>query len=422
MKESAERLLRQISASPSCYHVIGNIRSSLNAEGYTELSEGDKWSLQPNGKYYTVRNDSSLIAFRLPENGTLQFRIAAAHSDSPTFKLKENPEKKGAHYVQLNTEKYGGMLMSTWFDRPLSIAGRVFYAEAGKLQKKLVDIDRDLLLIPNLAIHMNRNANDGMRYQANVDTLPLLGMTGCDDVDALLAKELKIPQESILGKDLFLYCREKGTLLGSGEEFIAAPKLDDLECAYGCTEGFLRSEDGPAIPVLAVFDNEEIGSATKQGAGSAMLRDVLQRVILARGGGEEDLYTALHASFMVSADNAHALHPNHPEFSDSGNCPYLNAGIVIKYNANQKYTTDGYSSAVFRRICEEAGVKTQVYANRSDLPGGSTLGSIANTLVPVSTVDIGLPQLAMHSAYELAGVRDYADLIRAMTVYFGTDV
>jgi len=422
MKEEAKQLLQRIYESPSCYHVIHTVRNLLIQQGYLELSEKCRWKPVPGGGYFTVRNESSLIAFRIPQTGEGGFRIAAAHSDSPTFKLKEKPEKKNAHYVQLNTEKYGGMLMGSWFDRPLSIAGRVFLRENQQIVQKLVNIDRDLLIIPGVAIHMNRNANDGMNFRANVDTLPLYGAGDSKSINTLVAETLEIPEGQILGNDLFLYCRDKGTLLGVNEEYIASPKLDDLMCAFGCLEGFLRTETSNHIPVLGIFDNEEVGSSTKQGAASTFLRDVLRRIVYASGGTEEDYMTKLAKSFMVSADNAHAQHPNHPEYADADNCPYMNGGIVIKFNANQKYTTDGYSSAVFRSICEKAGVRTQVYANRSDLPGGSTLGSISNTMVSVNTVDIGLAQLAMHSAYETAGAEDYSDLIRAMTVFFESEI
>ncbi len=420
-KNMAKELLGFIDNSPSCYHVIGNFEEMLRAEGYTALPEEKKWDIQPGGKYYVTRNGSSILAFRVPRQVTGGFLMAAAHSDSPTFKVKENPEHPAlGHYVQLNTEKYGGSLMATWFDRPLSVAGRVLVQTDAGIETRLVKVDRDLLVIPSVAIHMNRSANDGMKYQANVDTYPLFGdESAAGGFMTAVAQAAGVDKDSILGHDLFLYCRQKGTLLGDKEQFVHSPKLDDLECAWGLMQGFLQAETGGSIPVCCVFDNEEVGSETKQGAASTLLRDTLRRIVLGLGGNEEQLLTMLAQSFLVSADNAHARHPNHPEYADGDNAPFMNKGIVIKYNANQRYATDGVGAAIFRSLCKEAGVETQVYANRSDLPGGGTLGSIANTHVPVSTVDIGLAQLAMHSVSETAGVQDLADLCKAMEVYFG---
>lgn len=418
-KSIANDLLTFIRRSPSCYHVIENFRTMLRESGYTELREADKWKLTHGGKYFVCRSDSSMIAFRVPNAAPSAFVMAAAHSDSPTFKIKENAEMAGSHTVRLNTEKYGGMLMSTWFDRPLSVAGRVVVKSENGVATRLVNIDRDLFIIPSVAIHMNRAANDGMKYAANVDTLPLYG--GDDAKDSFLpmiAKAAGVNKEDILGTDLFLYCRDGGTLLGADGEFIASPKLDDLECAYACMQGFLGAAGSGAIPVCCIFDNEEVGSMTKQGAASSFLRDTLRRITLSLGMNEEDWQQMLAKSFLVSADNAHAIHPNHPEYADAANCPQMNGGIVIKYNANQRYTTDAVSAALFKSVCKKADVKVQTFANRSDLAGGSTLGSIANTLVPVKTVDIGLAQLAMHSAYETAGTHDIAALIKAMAVLF----
>ncbi len=420
-KTLARELLGFLDNSPSCYHVVSNFSEMLKQQGYTALQEQDKWDIQPGGKYYVTRNGSSIIAFRVPQTLTGGFLMAAAHSDSPTFKIKANPEHSAVgHYIQLNTEKYGGTLMSTWFDRPLSVAGRVLVRENGRIVIKPVCVDRDLLVIPSVAIHMNRVANDGMKFQANVDTYPLFGdEQAAGAFMAAVAQAAGVDKEAILSHDLYLYPRQKGTLVGFEEQFMLVPKLDDLECAWSLMHGFLRAEEGESLPVCCVFDNEEVGSDTKQGAASTMLRDILRRIVLSLGYDEEKLLTMLAQSFLVSADNAHARHPNHPEYADGDNAPFMNKGIVIKYNANQKYATDGVSAAIFTSVCQQAGVPTQVYANRSDLPGGSTLGSIANTHVPVSTVDIGLAQLAMHSVCETGGVRDLAWLESAMAAYFG---
>ena len=344
MQHSVQPMLDFIAASPSCYHVIANTAAELTAAGYAPLSERERWTLKPGGRYFVTRNSSSLIAFRVPETLTGGFMMAAAHSDSPTFKLKEHAELRSNGYVRLNTEKYGGMLMATWFDRPLSVAGRLFVREGGGIAEKLVDIDRDLLVIPSVAIHMNRNANDGMKYQANVDTVPLFS---AEDPDAAIlsmaAEAAGVRPEDVLGQDLFLYCRGRGTVLGAHGEYILSPKLDDLACAWGCTQGFLASGDSGSLPVLCIFDNEEVGSATKQGAASTFLRDTLRRISLALGQDEESFQTTLARSFLVSADNAHAVHPDHPEYADADNCPRMNEGVVIKFNAKDEAAAKRYA-------------------------------------------------------------------------------
>lgn len=415
----SKKLLDFINKSVSPYHVVNELKNMLCGNGYTELSEAESWTLKKGGKYFTVRSGTSVIAFCVPQKTPKAFIMAAAHSDSPTFKIKENPELASGTYVRLNTEKYGGMLMSTWFDRPLSVAGRVAVKENGTICTRLVNIDSDLLVIPSVAIHMNRNANDGMKFAANVDTIPLFG-----DADAkgkfssLIAKSAGVKEGDILGKDLFLYAREKGTLIGADKEYICSPRLDDLECVFALANGMVNASESDSVKVCAIFDNEEVGSSTKQGAASSFLRDTLRRIAFALSVDEEGYRIMLAKSFLVSADNAHAVHPNHPEYADGENAPKMNGGIVIKYNANQRYSTDGVSAAVFKSVCEKANVCVQSYANRSDLAGGSTLGSIANTMVPVKTVDIGLAQLAMHSVCETAGAKDLDDLVNAMTVYF----
>ena len=420
------QLLDFIERSPSVFHVIGNLGAALRGAGYTPLSERDRWQLSPGGKYYVVRGGSSLIAFRIPAaKRWAGFRLAVSHADSPCFRLKFHPELPGNGCLRLSTEKYGGMLMSTWFDRPLSVAGRVLVKEKGGLACRLVDLDRDLLVIPSVAIHMNRNANDGLRLLANVDTLPLAGgedAAGC--LRAMLAEAAGAAEEDLADGDLFLYCRGRGTVIGLKDEFLLSPKLDGLECAWSCMHGFLAGEDaqGAALPVCGIFDNEEVGSVTKQGAGSLFLRDTLRRICAASGYSEPDFLALLSESFLVSADNAHAVHPNHPEYADLANSPRMNGGVVIKYNASQRYATDAVSAAVFRAVCDDAGVPVQVFANRSDLAGGSTIGSITDTHLPVPTVDIGLAQLAMHSAVETAGAADLEYLTRAMRAYYAADL
>ena len=422
-KTLAKELLQFIEKSPSTYHVIENVRRRLLASGYTELEENARWSLVHGGKYFLTRGGTSCIAFRIPEEAARGFMLTASHSDSPSFKLKENPERAAGHYLQLSTEKYGGMLMAPWFDRPLSIAGRVLVDTENGIETRLVNIDRDLLIIPNLAIHMNRAANDGVKLLANVDTLPLLGSIenrGC--FLKLLSEAAVCGAEQILGHDLTLYVRQSGTIFGAQEEYIASPKLDDLACMFASLEGFLASKPASCVPVFCVFDNEEVGSATRQGAASTLLRDTLRRMAASLGITNGHLARMLDESFLLSCDNAHAQHPNHPEFADPGNCPYLNEGVVLKFNANQRYATSGIAAALYRKLCQRACAKVQVYANRSDIPGGSTLGSIASTLVPVEMADIGLPQLAMHSCYETAGVEDLFDMVNICRTLFESGV
>lgn len=410
-----------IAACPSALHTAESVAKRLAAQGYTELFESEQWRLKPGGKYFTRRGGSAIIAFRAPAGEIKGYMIMAAHGDSPAFKIKESAETENDGYRRLCVEKYGGMLCSTWLDRPLSLAGRVLVRGGKGLVSRLVNIDRDLLLIPNVAIHMDRGANDGKKYDVNVDMLPLLGQAARGaGLEALVAAELGVAEEDIVSKELTVYCRSEGRVWGAENEYISAPRLDDLQCVFGCMEGFLQAQQGQSAPVLCVFDNEEVGSGTKQGADSDFLSAVLRRIWAGLGLEEGGYLPALAESFMVSADNAHAVHPNHPEYADRNDRPKMNGGIVIKYNANQKYTTDGVSAAVFGEICRRAGVKTQRFTNRPDLAGGSTLGNISSAHVSIDTVDIGLAQLAMHSAYETAGAEDTEALIRAAAAFFSS--
>ena len=422
-QEIARGLLDFVRRSPSCYHAIENTRAALLAAGYTELREWQSWELSEGGCYFVTRGGSTLAAFRLPRMDFAGFQLTASHSDSPTFKLKENPELTGEVYTRLNTEPYGGMLMGTWLDRPLSVAGRVLVRREGKLAQRLVALDRDLAIIPSVAIHMNREAGSGPKYDAHVDLVPLLGGTDAKGrLAALVAEAADAREDELAGSDLFLYNRQPGVFLGAADEYIASPRLDDLACVYGCLRGFLAAADGESVPVFCVFDNEEVGSGTKQGAASTFLPDLLHRICACAGKTDEQYRMAAARSFLVSADNAHALHPNHPEYADGENCPRMNGGVVIKYNASQHYTTDGVSSAVFRELCREAGVPVQTFANRSDLRGGSTLGNIASAQASFDMVDIGLAQLAMHSAFETAGAYDPAHLVRAVAAFYAKTV
>jgi len=414
-------LLDFIAASPTAFHAAAGLAAMLDKAGYTRLREYDNELPKPGGKYYLLRNSSSLIAFRMPEAAPAGFMLMAAHTDSPSFKIKENPDFSAAGlYTVMNVEKYGGMLCASWMDRPLSAAGRVVVRQGGRLKSRLVNVDKDLFVIPNLAIHMDRGANDGKEYNANVDMLPLTGSAACKgDLKRLVADAAGVPETDVAAMDLFLYPRTPGTVWGAREEYISSPRLDDLQCAFACLKGLTRAEEGKSVAVYCAFDNEEVGSGTKQGADSTFLRDTLERIAESCG---VPLRVLLANSFMVSADNAHAVHPNHPEAADRNDRPQLNGGIVVKYHAGQKYTTDSVSAAVFETLCARAGVPVQRFTNRADKQGGSTLGNISTAHVSVDCVDIGLPQLAMHSAYETAGAADTAYLVRAAEAFFAASI
>ncbi len=433
MNHTAQQLINFIKKSPDCFHAVRTMEDELTSRGFRRLHENRKWTLERGGKYYVTRNGSSLIAFSIPFHEMNGMRIMASHSDSPTFKIKENPEMEAeGHYIKLNVERYGGMICAPWFDRPLSVSGRLIVncdscvpdgADSGEelpdgLKSVLVNIDRDLVIIPNLAIHMNREMNDGYKYNAQKDMLPLYGSTALKDTFMKTAAEAAgVKEEDILGHDLFLYNRQEASVWGN-DEFISCGRLDDLQCAFSSLKGFLVGRKEKYMAVHCVFDNEEVGSGTKQGAASTFLCDTLTRIHDSLGYTHEDYLVHLANSFMVSADNAHAVHPNHGDKADPVNRPYVNGGIVIKFNAAQKYCTDGVSAAMFRKICQKAGVPVQVFTNRSDMAGGSTLGNISNTQVALNTVDIGLAQLAMHSPYETSGVKDTEYLIRAAEEFF----
>lgn len=428
-ENSTQALMSFLEKSPTPFHVVANMRSRFKELGYEELCEGNRWDLKEGGRYFVVRNESSFIAFRVPASGFRGFQIASAHTDSPCFKIKgEKPEiEEGDTYVKLNVEGYGGMLMAPWFDRPLSVAGRVIVKEKStknndvvRLLTRLIDVERDLLMIPNLAIHMNRKANDGIAYNVQKDLLPLFGeIESKGDFMKLIAQSAGVSEDEIISSDLYLYSRTKPTVWGGRNEFVSAPRLDDLQCTFSIMQAFSDAEDNcAAVTVFAAFDNEEVGSGTKQGADSTFLRDVLERIGEAFDMTRAEIAAAIASGFMVSADNAHAVHPNAAEKTDPVNKPKMNKGIVIKYNANQKYTTDAVSAAVFKQICDRAEVPYQEFVNRSDMPGGSTLGNISNAHVSLNSVDIGLAQLAMHSPYETAGVRDTEYLIRALKCFF----
>ncbi len=415
-----DKLLKFIDNSPTAFHAVENIKNELSEQDCLELSEGESWKLSSARRCFVTRNGSSLIAFCLPKGKLKGFNIFAAHTDSPSFRLKEKPEMVfEANLTRLNAEKYGGMIVSSWLDRPLSVAGRVVVDDNGKLDERLVNIDRDLCIIPNMCPHLSE-VNAGYKYSVQNDMLPLFSGGDCKGkFMEMLADSIGVLPESILGSDLFLYPRQKGSLIGLNNEFAVSARFDDLACAYAGLNGFIEAGSaGEYASVLALFDNEEVGSGTKQGADSTFLEDVLFRICEELSYSKTDYLKLLSRSFMMSADNAHAVNPAAGGKMDPTNRPFLNKGVVLKYNGNQRYATDAYSAAYFKKLCMEASIPYQTYANQSDIPGGSTLGNISTAHVSVRTVDIGLPQLAMHSACETMGTSDYNDMIKLARVFF----
>ena len=428
--EYAQGLITFLNGAPTAFHAVAQLEEMLKEQGFVALSEHDAWTLQCGGRYYVTRNQSSLLAFTLPSDTQAAFgyRVVAAHTDSPAFKLKDICDRPAEGYCKLNVEKYGGMLCSSWMDRPLSIAGRAYVSTEHGVAMRRVDFEKPMAIIPNVAIHMDRNANDGKSYNAQVDMLPLLGLKNENSgFKKQLADEIGVQEEQILSHDLYLYVKQSGYVWGKENELLSAPRLDDLACVYGAVVAFLQGleKQGTSIRILAAFDNEEVGSQTLQGAASSFLEDTVERIEYFLGNGAksaEAMHARLANSLMLSADNAHAVHPNHPEFADAQNRPVIGNGVVLKFNAQQRYATDAVGAALLRAITERAGLKLQSYANRSDIPGGSTLGNIASTRIPLRTIDIGLPQLAMHSAFETMGVSDLADYVVACEAFFGARV
>ena len=415
-------LMDFLDSSVTMFHAINECEKVLQKSGFIYLPENEKWDIN-KGKYYTKRNSSSLIAFDIAE-GDYHFQISAAHSDSPTFKLKDKPIIEANGYLKLNVEGYGGMINATWLDKPLTLAGRVMVNTDTGIETRLLHINRDLFIIPNVPIHFNREINKGFAFNNQVDMLPIFsaGNLKESDFDNMIAKELGIESGDILAKDLYLVNRQKAAIIGFDNELISSGRLDDLECVYTSLRGFVEAENKNHINVFAVFDNEEVGSITKQGAMSTFLASTLDRVNTALRKSKEEYYTAIAKSMLISCDNAHAIHPNHPELFDVKNRPVLNQGIAIKESANQKYTTDAFSRSILRKILEKKNIPYQTFANRSDIAGGSTLGNLSNTAVSMNAVDIGLPQLAMHSAYETAGTKDVGYAFDTLKAFFETNI
>lgn len=418
-KDICKELFSFVKSCPTQFHTAAAAAEMLKNSGYIQIFENEEWALQPGGKYYCIRGGSAIIAFSYLKKDFKAFSIVAPHGDSPAFKIKENPEIKSDGYTRLNTEVYGGMTINLWLDRPLSAAGRVLYKSGEVIKSRLLNIDRDLFVIPSLAIHMNRDVNNGKKLNTQTETLPLFG-TDKADFMKLIADSLNVDKEDIISYDMYLYNRERGIFFGENEEFIACPKLDDLQCTFSAIKAHIESENSENCRILAIFDNEEIGSMTKQGADSTFLSDIIARVFAAAGKTEDKRYAVIASSFALSADNAHAVHPSYSNMSDPTNRPVLGGGVVIK-NATA-YTTDSVSSAIFRRICKENKVPVQSFYKRSDVGGGSTLGNILGTHVSVNTIDIGLPQLAMHSPFETGGTADTLHMINAMKAFYSSGI
>ncbi|MEG1870947.1 MAG: M18 family aminopeptidase, partial [Peptostreptococcaceae bacterium] len=403
-RDFANDLLDYIYESPTSFHAVETSIKILEKNGFKEIKLNDKWDLEVGKKYYTTKNSSALVAFTINSNETQKegFRMVGSHSDSPSFRIKPNSEMSVEKtYIKLNTECYGGPILSTWLDRPLSIAGRVVLKGKSILnpEERLVNFKNPICIIPNVAIHLNKSINDGYKYNKQKDMLPLVGLINDTlEKDNLLinalANELKVEQDDILDFDLFLYEYEKGCLMGMNEEFISTGRLDNLAMAHASINALIDSNGSKGINLVSVFDNEEVGSSTKQGADSNMLLNIIERICISLGKNREEFFTSMYSSFIMSADLAHGVHPNMAEKHDPTNRPVLGKGPVIKINANQSYTSDAFSASVYKGICKEAKVKYQEFVNRSDERGGSTIGPISSTHIDIPSVDIGSPVLA----------------------------
>ena len=414
MEKYVNELLNFIESSPTVYHNIHLIKAILNNFKYTELKENTKWNLEPNKAYYVVRDGASIITFKTPDD-IKGFHIVASHNDSPSFKVKPNGELNAGAFKKLNTEPYGGMIATTWFDRPLSVAGRVIVKTHNGVETRLVNLAGHNVVIPSVAIHLRGGQQMDINLQN--DLLPVVGLINEENTFTKQLEKCTIfsDDEKILSHDLFLYNKEKGCVAGLDNELIMSPKLDDLECVFASLEAFLEAKPSNKVIVCAVFNNEEVGSGSNNGAASTFLTDTLERICSAL---DLDKYMMYANSFLVSADNAHAVHPAHPEKSDPTNNVQMNKGIVIKHHSSLSYTTSGLSASAFKAICDKAGVPYQDYTNRSDLRGGSTLGRIQLEKLSIKALDIGLAQLAMHSSTETAGVKDFEYMEKALKAFY----
>lgn len=423
----ANDLINFIDNSPTAFHAVETMKEELILNGFKEIKNQDAWKLEKEGKYFLTKNASAIIAFivgtgNIEEDG---FKIITSHSDSPGFKIKPNPYIKSDGYMKLNTEVYGGPILNTWLDRPLSLAGKVTVKSKNPLKpiSKTVDFQKPILIIPNVAIHLNRNVNSGLELNPQIDTLPLLGLIN-DNLNSnkYLLKEissmLNINEEDILDFELYLYGVDKGCIIGANDEFISSSRLDNLAMAHSSLKALINSKKSKSTNVLVCFDNEEIGSSTKQGGDSRVLSNTLERIALSLNKDREEFLRSISTSFMISADLAHAVHPNRGEKHDPVLRPIINKGPVIKVDANGSYTTDSFSSAVYETICKESDVSYQKFCNRSDQRGGSTIGPISSTHLEIDTVDIGSPILSMHSIRELGGVDDHEYITKSFLNFY----
>ncbi|EPF46603.1 hypothetical protein HMPREF1222_02127 [Treponema vincentii F0403] len=431
-KQYARELMQFIDKSPSVYHVIENAGKKLEAAGFTRLDLSDAFHLKPAGRYFVTANGSALIAWQMSrERKACGFKLIGSHSDSPCLRIKPRPEVMvQEHYLKLNTEVYGGPILSTWFDRPLSAAGRAVVRTGDPLAPKemLVSFKGSPLIIPNLAIHMNREVNDGYKIERQKDLLPLLGIINKKFEKGgylvkLLSKRLDVPVSDILDFDLYLYDTQPGSFCGLSDEFFSTGKIDNLGMAYASLDALI-TQDAPLdyVKAACIFDNEEVGSETMQGAGSPFFADTLKRITIAQCEAGEQWFELfqqqLSRSFLISADQAHGLHPNYSEKNDITNFPLVNGGPVVKLAASMSYASDGVSAGIFKDLCARAGVPCQDFVNRSDMKGGSTIGPITATNLRIKTVDVGNPILAMHSIRELGGVADQAYITQVFNQYY----
>lgn len=428
MKKFAENMLDFIYESPTQFNAVAVSAEMLEKNGFEKLNPKENWKLEVGKKYYTTKNSSALVAFKVNSDEIEKegFRIIGSHTDSPGFRIKPNAEMKSCGaYLKLNTEGYGGMILSTWLDRPLAMAGRVFLRGENPFKpvEKIVNINKPVCIIPNLAIHMNRSINDGYKYNKQTDMLPLVGLINeqlekDNYMVKLLAAELNVEIEEIIDFDIFLYEYEKGCFTGANEEFISTGRLDNLSMYYSSVEALLDSNSKSGISIAVGFDNEEVGSSTKQGADSNMLLNILERICISLGKDRQQFFEAIENSFIISSDLAHAVHPNVNGMADPTNRPVMGKGPVIKVHAGQAYTSDGYSISVYKEICRECGVEYQEFVNKSDQRGGSTIGPISSTHIDIPSVDIGAPILSMHSIRELGCSEDFYNTYKTFVKFY----
>lgn len=428
MKKFAENMLDFIYESPTQFNAVAVSAEMLEKNGFEKLNPKENWKLEVGKKYYTTKNSSALVAFKVNSDKVEKegFRIIGSHTDSPGFRIKPNAEMESCGaYLKLNTEGYGGMILSTWLDRPLAMAGRVFLRGENPFKpvEKIVNINKPVCIIPNLAIHMNRSINDGYKYNKQTDMLPLVGLINeqlekDNYMVKLLASELDVEVEEIIDFDIFLYEYEKGCFTGANEEFISTGRLDNLSMYYSSVEALLDSNSKSGISIAVGFDNEEVGSSTKQGADSNMLLNILERICISLGKDRQQFFEAIENSFIISSDLAHAVHPNVNGIADPTNRPVMGKGPVIKVHAGQAYTSDGYSISVYKEICRECGVEYQEFVNKSDQRGGSTIGPISSTHIDIPSVDIGAPILSMHSIRELGCSEDFYNTYKTFVKFY----